>query len=387
MPTRLDRYPAKMVSHLAERLVREYANDAELLLDCFCGSGAVTYQSVRAGIPTLGLDINPYAVLLTDVKLHGFDAPRADSLIERFTLMARGTSTALPIYDESKRYWFSDATIVKYERMRAAAREFQLSTSPEGKAILLAMALSARLCSRADQRSPKPFISRRARTTRAGHHFDPIKQVAVLYKALRSLYGEKRSTPGEVMRMDLVRDQAPREYYGRCSHLITSPPYINAQDYFRNCKLELFVLEGLLRFRADAIKNCFIGTERGVPRLDSTDDHDFLVDSMPLIGRMQLTHPKQAAIVMKYFADISKAIDNVVPLLKKNGTVILVCGDNLVGGYSIPTWRLLNRLMERKGFRLRGTFGDVIACRNVPPQRSGHKGMIKREIVSRFNRG
>jgi hypothetical protein len=377
-----------MVSHLAERLVREFAKGAELLLDCFCGSGAVTLQGVRAGIPTVGLDINPYAILLTEVKLNGFDTRRADTLIERFIAIAKGTCTRVPIDDESKCFWFSDATIVKYERMRAAARELHLSGSPEGKVILLAMALSARLCSRADQRSPKPFISQRARATRAGHHFDPITQVGALYRSLRALYGDNLSTLGCAMRLDLVRDRMPREYHGQCSHLITSPPYINAQDYFRNCKLELFVLEGLLRFRISDFKNLFIGTERGVPRFDVPKDiHDFLSISMPLIERMKTTHPKQAAIVRKYFADMSKAIDNVTPLLKKSCTVVLVCGDNLVGGYAIPTWQLLNELMERKGFRLRETFGDVIACRNVAPQRMGHKGIIKREVVSSFKRG
>lgn len=74
LPTYLDRYPAKMVSRLAAKLVSEFAENAQSLLDPFCGSGAVLIEAANRGIPTHGLDLNPYGVLLSKVKIEGFDS-------------------------------------------------------------------------------------------------------------------------------------------------------------------------------------------------------------------------------------------------------------------------------------------------------------------------
>jgi hypothetical protein len=70
--------------------------------------------------------------------------------------------------------------------------------------------------------------------------------------------------------------------------------------------------------------------------------------------------------------------------LEDDGTLVIVCGDNLVGGHPIRTWQLLNSLLERRGFVLFDRFGDEISCRMLAPVRNGHKGLIKEEIISAF---
>ena len=86
LPTRIDRYPAKMISRLASSLVERYASNAEHLLDPFCGSGAVLKAGSQRGLRVTGIDINPFGVLLSGVKLQGFDVSRAvaycDELLE-----------------------------------------------------------------------------------------------------------------------------------------------------------------------------------------------------------------------------------------------------------------------------------------------------------------
>src|ERR1700733_4833401 len=105
VPTYLDRYPAKMVSHLAEKLVDRFARDADLLLDCFCGSGSIIYQGLRAGVPVLGLDINPYAVLLSGVKLEGFDIRLADMIVTRFNDVLKCSRSVFEICGDNTLYW------------------------------------------------------------------------------------------------------------------------------------------------------------------------------------------------------------------------------------------------------------------------------------------
>src|SRR5207253_1176761 len=99
------RYPAKMVSRLAEQLVARYAPDAHRLLDPFCGSGAVLVAGQRSGIPVSGIDVNPIAALYSQVKLHGFSADLASTLAEKLVAYARRCKRGLAILWPAKGYW------------------------------------------------------------------------------------------------------------------------------------------------------------------------------------------------------------------------------------------------------------------------------------------
>ena len=388
VPTRLDRYPAKMVSHLAERLIKKYASRCESLLDPFCGSGAILAAGSRLGVPVTGFDVNPYAVLLTGVKLSGFCPQEAECLRQDlFDLAARG-DRSLPIAWDGKEYWFSAATLAKYEQLRFAARELGLNRSRAGKAVLLAVALSVRLCSRADQRSPKPFISKRAAEERRGRHYDPYRQIERLLGELASLYGKGQAKAlARVFRVDLVGAQDPPKYDGGYSHVITSPPYLNAQDYYRNFKLELRVLEGIIPFNADNLQYRFIGTERGhlITRISETEMEQHY-ELVPGLRKLANSSPRHAAVVHRYLYDMGRALKTICNIVKPTGTCVIICGDNLVGGMHIRTWTALNTLMSQNGFALYDGFSDTIQNRMVPPTRQGHKGLIKQERVSAFRR-
>ena len=88
LATRLDRYPGKMVSRLADRLIERYAAEADSVLDPFCGSGAILVAANRAGLPVSGMDLNPISELFYHVKIGGFDSARAMELGRAWTAEA-----------------------------------------------------------------------------------------------------------------------------------------------------------------------------------------------------------------------------------------------------------------------------------------------------------
>jgi hypothetical protein len=294
----------------------------------------------------------------------------------------------MPIRWETKDYWFSAATIDKYERLRFAAKEIEINRSRAGKAVLLALALSVRLCSRADQRSPKPFISKRAAKERRGRHYDPFRCIDRLLGELANLYGKKQvSVPSRVLRVDLTSGQGAFANAGGYSHVITSPPYINAQDYYRNFKLELRVLEGVLPFKVEDLQGRFIGTERGdLMSGISAEEAQSHYELIPELRKLADSSTRHAAIVHRYLKDMDQSLRAICAVVRKTGTLVIICGDNLVGGVHIRTWRALNALMKQNGFSLYDSFSDTIQNRMVPPTRQGHKGLIKQERVSAFRR-
>lgn len=387
LPTRLDRYPAKMVSRLADELVERYASDASRLLDPFCGSGAVLAAAHRKGIPVSGVDINPVAALLSQVKLNGFSPKGATQLANELISVARKTSRPLSVRWPAKHYWFTPATLGKFERLRASCNDLKLTAADDGTAVLLSFALSVRLCSKADQRSPKPFISKQAKESRSGRHFDPYCTLLDVLEELAELYGHPSAMRGSrFLLANVACDPTILSQIGKHSHVITSPPYINAQDYFRNFKLELYLLEGVLPFRVEDLRDRFIGTERGdllagIPANLLEDNYE-AIPSLRILNRRA---PRLGAVVHRYLHDMGRAFDGIKGCLEPKARFVLVCGDNLVGGIRIRTWQALRRMLEERGFRLFDQFSDPIGDRMLAPKRCGHKGLIKEEVVCAFS--
>ncbi len=375
-----------MVSRLADKLVSRYATNAKSILDPFCGSGAVLVAGSRNGIPTTGLDVNPMAALLSQVKLTGFSSENAAILANELVRTSRKMKRTLPVQWEAKNYWFTPATLEKYERLRAASLNLGLNQTKDGMAVLLSFALSVRLCSKADQRSPKPFISKQAIAGRKGRHFDPYRIIPALLNELGEAYAPNSGgNDCRFLLADVASDVSIPQLVGKHSHVITSPPYINAQDYFRNFKLELNLLEGVLPFQVSNLKECFIGTERGDLLAEiSAEQIQCQRERVPQIKTLARKSPRAEAIVHRYLHDMGNAFDTIQKCLQPKGTLVLVCGDNLIGGQRIRTWRILANMLIERGFKLFDSFTDPIEDRMLAPKRCGHKGLIKEEVVLAF---
>jgi SAM-dependent methyltransferase len=388
LPTKIDRYPAKMVTRLAEDLVEKYASDATSILDPFCGSGAILNVGKNKGVDVFGIDLNPIANLYYHVKIKSFSKEKAYQLAEKLITLSTKANKIYPMKFESKAYWFTEATLFKLEKLRYAYKEMQIYSSDEGKAILLCLVLSVRLSSMADQRSPKPFISKIAKETRGGKHFDPIKIFESILVDIVELYGNhKGKVKSKFIQADITEKRFFQREIGKHSHIITSPPYINAQDYFRNFKLELFFLEGLMNFNALNLKQKFIGTERGelISKISvkEIDKYKLLIPKLKAIEKINL---RLSSVVLRYFHDMENAFGNIENCLNKDGKLIIVCGDNLVGGVRIRTWEILKTILKFRGFELYDFYKDKIENRMLPPKRSGHKGLIKEEVVCAYQR-
>ena len=76
-------YPARMHPEIARRVISKYAHTGDVIFDPFMGSGGVLLESILHGNNTVGLDINPLAVLISKVKTTIFKNKKI-SLIPEF---------------------------------------------------------------------------------------------------------------------------------------------------------------------------------------------------------------------------------------------------------------------------------------------------------------
>ena len=63
------RYPAKFIPQLAHKIIKNYSSKDSIVGDPFMGSGTTILEALLLGRRTIGTDINPVAVLISQAKL------------------------------------------------------------------------------------------------------------------------------------------------------------------------------------------------------------------------------------------------------------------------------------------------------------------------------
>lgn len=120
------RYPAMMVAPVVRRLIEEYSpvTDGGRLLDPFCGSGSALVEGMLHGMETVGVDLNPLAILLARVKTTPLDVGAIRREHQRILVRYDDTPTApIEVDIQDINFWYSRLAVSGLSRLRAAIRE------------------------------------------------------------------------------------------------------------------------------------------------------------------------------------------------------------------------------------------------------------------------
>jgi hypothetical protein len=171
--------------------------------------------------------------------------------------------------------------------------------------------------------------------------------------------------------------------------IVTSPPYINAQDYFRSYKLELWWLGLATPEQVIALNKKAIGTEyvathdyTSAPETDCALLNEVLVRiwSKSEIGR------RKSYMVANYFNGMSSFFNGVEKLLPKGKYFCLITGNNTICEEIVPTYKILTNLAEQCGFKLDRLYRDEIKWRVLFKKRNHNGGVINEEWITVFKK-
>jgi len=114
-------YPARMHPEIAKRLIEKYAiKSSDIVFDPFMGSGGVLVESMVHGNNSVGIDLNPFAVLLTKVKTTPLDAAKLETTFNQIILDSKKDKKNKIEYDnapnflpkkpkeKSLKFWYQD---------------------------------------------------------------------------------------------------------------------------------------------------------------------------------------------------------------------------------------------------------------------------------------
>lgn len=73
-------YPAKYIPQIPHSVIKELSKPGEIVADIFCGSGTTLVEALTLGRHAKGVDANPLACLISDVKTSRFTGDEAEQL-------------------------------------------------------------------------------------------------------------------------------------------------------------------------------------------------------------------------------------------------------------------------------------------------------------------
>jgi hypothetical protein len=135
---------------------------------------------------------------------------------------------------------------------------------------------------------------------------------------------------------------------------ITSPPYLNGTNYFRNTKIELWLMgmiageQDLAQYRARAIT-------AGINNVSGKVKHQYEIPEAESVAVQLDSRAKDRRIpemVRRYFSDMTDMFISIHSCLRPGADFVVDIGDSRFYGVHVPTDRILARVGIEAGFEL-----------------------------------
>lgn len=137
--------------------------------------------------------------------------------------------------------------------------------------------------------------------------------------------------------------------------VITSPPYLNGTNYFRNTKLELWFLKELTNkdslrlFRDDALTSAICDVKKEYDNVE-IDLHSPLLEKT-LKKLKETAYDRRIPLMAKcYFSEMHELFSGLKRHLNPDAKLFIDLGDSIFGGVHIPTDLILNEVLEAIGY-------------------------------------
>ncbi len=362
------RYREGYAGELVKEILRRnpLRSDKHFVMDPMCGSGSSLVACGELGIDALGLDVNGYAVLATNVKCYPFsknEITQITNFIERFESECRSLPKPKNEFsDEIAKYFPPDNF-----RDLISTKEWIDTYLPFGGiADFFKVALLAVLEDCSDRKKDGNGLA-----TRPAPVTDvPSRFLAQLAMMLEDVSGRKKSNTSRRKAVDhsaLELAQASVAYSAtvdkKLGSIIFSPPYANSFDYFESYKLELvfggFVLaKELNESRKRLVRNYRITAPKKLVRSIAPVEKlcTEIVGRIPQKEAETGTRDGRTRLVPNmlrgYFEDMGTVIQQGYKALCPGGTMHIVVDQSAYVGVPIATDLIFGYLAEEIGFEV-----------------------------------
>ena len=397
-------YPARMHPEIARKVIAKYTKKSDIVFDPFMGSGGVLLESILHGNNAVGIDINPFAVLLSKVKTTLIEkdlVKELDTILKRsskYSLNGLDCSDRLPTsYDLAN--WFQPDTLSTLATLKHSI--YKISRSDIRDFFKICFSLTVRKSSY--QRNSAWKIHRLSEYNRAkfkpkpidifaGISRDNIERMNNLVAAKPSgtahlILGDSKNISSSFKKISNVLDD------NKVHLIVTSPPYGDHKTTVAYGQFSRHSSHWL-----DLPDDKVIQVDRvglGGKTYDDMDDLDSptLNQTLDKIHKndIKLTKektPHRAKDVYAFFLDLNSCLDQISQHIVPNKShACFVVANRTVRRVVIPTDVILTDLGKKYGFAVESTIqrdipNKAMPSKNAPENISNKTGStMTRETV------
>jgi hypothetical protein len=379
-------YPARMVPQIAGRLLIRLAHKNDVILDPFCGSGGVLVEARLAGLNSVGIDINPLACLLAEVKSNPIEPSLLESWWDRLksrianeimSFKFKGIDVELPKFPNTNiEYWFKPETMKKLAVIRKnletigedhVRRFFEVPFSLTVRDVSGVRKKEYKLYRLSEEewkryspdvlgtfnRHVEKFIQKMKEFYRES---DKNVFSKVIMGDTRFLFTEKFPEEGNI----LLKTYPPKI-------IVTSPPYGDSRTtvaYGQFSRLSSLWLNFESEFRTEVVMKVDKLSLGGEPNKWKDIDPDFPVLNQT-IEMIRKNDEKRATEALAYFADLYDCLKKMYDSLDYGGYCCIVIANRTVRRILVPTHAIIVEMGMKIGFEN----NVIIIPRNIPTKR------------------
>jgi DNA modification methylase len=399
-------YYAGYADVFVEDIIGTLAGHATTVLDPWNGAGTTTAAAARAGLGTIGLDINPAAVVIAKARLLMSDVaasllPLADDVVAH----ARDRRDPIEKSDLLLR-WLDPSTATSIRRLErsistllVSGKDGRMTESGVVDDLSSLAALFYLALFRMTRDLLKPFFASNPTWIRL--RVEPISRLSVRFAELAKRFrasvlalqeatkSNEYPAPRLAPEVTLASSAKIPLRSSSVNAVLTSPPYCTRIDYAIATLPELAVL-GYDWPKVQQLRTQLIGT----PTMLNEKGKDTTAgsDTLQLLLRRIERHPSYAAqnyylpFYRQYFRSMSDSLKEINRVTRAGSPIVLVVQDSWFKNVRVATPIIINELAQSIGWRVIGEHPfDVRTLATIHPHRATRRTSRATETVSVFS--
>ncbi|MFT7898954.1 class I SAM-dependent methyltransferase [Tenacibaculum ascidiaceicola] len=360
--------------------------------DPFGGSGTTQLACSMLGIDSFFSELNPFMSFVAKTKVISSrkckeNFKKYKTLVTKYLkglqsdkLIQMAKEISLDDYSEA----FPKRDFFEIKDLRLLLAAIKLGDNIAGDVLYaknifrLACASNAVACSNMTRRADL----RRRRTNEYKNRV--VNVASMISDSLHRMTEDIKSLPENMVTTTEVSNDAkkiPQEYKNAFEFAITSPPYLNGTNYFRNTKLELWLM-GFIKSEKELSDYRKTAITAGINNV-SKNEKFYQFDEVEKVAQQLDKTSKDKRIptmVRHYFSDMFVVFQQVHNSLVDGGKFLMDIGDSKFYGIHVPTDKLLIYIGKEAGFEI---LNEHILARRMSRDKTP---LVQVELVFRKNK-
>jgi DNA modification methylase len=356
-------YPAKFIPQVVRYCIDNYTKKNDWIIDPFAGSGTVGLEAKLCQRNAVLTDLNYLLNHIIPIKIIEYQQKLSYSDLEaKINAVFASKDYFTPQWSNID-YWYPQEILEVLQKLWAGQKNLE----PDLYSLIIQAVLVkvSKQFSYAEHTKPKLFQSKYKKADInnllqrdwQGELKQTIKKMC--WETLTSVNQYIDATLNNNNQVlffggvDSANFEIDKDIELDC--LISSPPYLQAQEYIRTAKLDLYWL-GYTEKEVQKISRLEI-PYRQATRLIATTTLNQV--------RGNLEKENLHKILDSYFCHTINALENATRKLKSGGKACIFVGNPKVDGVEVETWRILGEYFTDNGFVLNTVFEDRIKTRQL----------------------